>query len=47
MDYNTAYLWMQDNASRDEWNIFVSITIEDEAIDYAQALGAYDPLDED
>lgn len=46
MDYTTAFSWITDNSTREQRNYFESLTDESEAIEYAESIGAYDPLDE-
>lgn len=45
MDYTTAYNWMQDNASDQDFGNFLKIGSEEDAIEYAESLGAYDALE--
>lgn len=46
MDYTTAYSWMLDNASDQDFGFFSEIRSEEEAIEYAESLGAYDTLED-
>lgn len=46
MDYTAAFSWMSDNASDDEYGVFMSITSEDEAIEFAESCGATDSLED-